>query len=217
MRENAGSTPAVRPKPIRVLVVDDHTLVAVALREVLDDRDDVDAVAVAHSAHEAIRLAEVLRPDVVLLDYRLGDRDGIETGIAIRAALPGTALILLSGAPTSRMIGDAIEAGFSGYLDKTCSIERLVAAVRTVAAGELALDAAAVGNLIRTPAGPTLTSRETQVLDLMAEGLATKEIAAKMFVSVNTARKHIQSVLVALGAHSKLEAVVNARRVGLID
>lgn len=208
-------------EPIRVMIVDDHAMVAESLRRVVDDEPDMCTVRTAYGAREAEATTADVAPDVVLIDLCLPDGDGLAVGRVLRRSCPEAALVLLTDEPAPPSLAAAFDAGFRGHLDKSASVDRLVQAIRQAAAGEFVLAPAAFAQLVPGRAGTTsdqrLTGRELEVLRLVAEGLTNKDIAARLVVSLNTVRKHVQSVLTKIDAHSKLEAVIIARRRGLID
>ena len=205
--------------PIRVMIVDDHAMVAESFRRVIDDEPDMVAVGIARNARAASDQVVALRPHVALIDLRLPDGDGVSIGRVLRELDPRLALLLVTGDPAPQSLVAAFDAGFSGYLEKTGTIERLLYAIRQAASGDLVLAPDELARLLpgRANTVQLLTARELEVLELVAKGLTNKEIAATVIVSLNTVRKHVQAVLTKLGAHSKLEAVIIARRRGLID
>lgn len=163
--------------PIRVMIVDDHAMVAESIRRVVDDQPDMQTVRVAYGAHEAeaAAVAGAAAPDVVLIDLRLTDGDGLSVGRVLRRSCPTAALLLLTGDPTPPSLAAAFDAGFRGYLEKRDSADRLVQAIRQAAAGELVLAPGALAQLLPSRAGAAtdnrLTAREVEVLHLVAEGL----------------------------------------------
>jgi DNA-binding NarL/FixJ family response regulator len=211
---------AAAPTPIRVVIVDDHTMVAESFQRLLDAQPDIEVVGLASGLQEAISAATRHRPDVILMDYALPDGDGAAATLAVRAVLPSTKVLLLTGSDGSMALPAALEAGCVGYIEKTAAVDTLVQAVRAAAAGEVVLSHRDLGRLMgpRPERGPeVLTPREREVLTLVAEGLPNRTIAERLTLSLNTVRTHVQAVLTKLGAHSKLEAVAIARRRGLIS
>ncbi|MDQ1423259.1 MAG: hypothetical protein QOD72_757 [Acidimicrobiaceae bacterium] len=211
------------PVGIRVLIIDDHVMIAESLRRMLDACDDMAVVGLVGTGAEGLDAARRLHPDVVLLDYRLPDIDGVKVAEQIVSESPSARIVMLTGDyDDSQLALRAIEAGCSGFLSKAQPVDELVAAVRAVNAGDAVIMPAVLGQLLPRlgrgyqGAGYRLSSREREVLDRMAEGCTDKEIAQHLTIAVNTARKHVQSVIQKLEAHSKLQAVVIAVRHGLV-
>ncbi len=207
--------------PSRVLLVDDHTMFAELLRVSLQAEIDFSVVGIAGSGREALELATERHPDVVILDYRLPGENGIGVANRLRAALPDVQIVMLTGQEDESLLRSALAAGCAGFVTKDKGIENLVGAVRAVCAGRVGIDAEATTRLATlSPRGrgsSRLTTRESEVLMLLADGVATKEIGERLFISLNTARNHVQRLIAKLGAHSRLEAVAIARRNGLLD
>jgi DNA-binding NarL/FixJ family response regulator len=205
---------------ITIVIVDDHAMVAESFKRLLDAQPDIEVVAVAGGMREGTAVIAEVRPDVVLMDYSLPDGDGVAGTIAVREAVPDTKVLLLTGSDRATALQAAIEAGCVGYIEKTAPAETLIQAVRSAAAGDVVLSHRDLGRLMnpRVERRPErLTSREREVLTLVAEGLPNRVVAERLTLSLNTVRTHVQAVLTKLGAHSKLEAVAIARRQGLID
>lgn len=203
----------------RVVLVEDHDMVAEAMALAMQRADDIEIVARARSI--ATALAEVRRcqPDVVLLDRRLPDGDAIEA-IGELSEL-GARVLVLTGEATSSVAARVAEAGGSGLVLKSAGLDELEDAVRRVADGEAVFGAEFLAGVLSRLTGrtrsATLTARERQALGLLADGASTAEVARRLGVAVNTARNHVQRVLEKLGARSKLEAVAIARKEGLLD
>jgi len=214
--------------PIRVLVVDDHTVFAEGLRLLLERDERIRVVGVASSLPEATALATELRPDVILMDQCLGDEQGVSAIGRIRQLLPGTSVIVLTGAATDDAVAGAVEAGASGVLEKVVHPDELVRAIERAWNGENLFSPAIVSEVMRARSGRAreaaerermagaLTPRERDVLRLLAKGCDSKTIAGRLGLSVYTARDHVQSVLEKLDAHSRIEAVVRAGELGLV-
>lgn len=205
----------------RVLVVDDHEMVAQGLSEVLAAESDIEVVGTAGTVRDAERMAAQFEPDVVVMDYRLPDGDGLMATSAIRREVPETAVVMVTASDHEALIAAAIEAGCSAYVTKDRAAQHVVSAVRTAARGEMGFPAAVLNRLLaRGKASDVrsgaLTPREREVLQLLAEGLSTRDIADRLVVSVSTVRNHVQSILTKLGVHSKLEAVTVAARQGIV-
>lgn len=207
---------------IRVLICDDHHLVAQALALLIGAQPDMEAAGVAGSAAEVIALAASLRPDVVLMDYALPDGDGVAATAAIKASQPDVNVIMLTSFVDEEVLVAAIDAGCSGYVTKHKGSDELTTAVRLAAAGEALVSPDMLARLLprlrrsHHGLGWDLTPRERQVLDLLAQGESKEAIAHRLFLSTNTVRNHIQSILTKLNAHSRLEAVATATREGLV-
>jgi DNA-binding NarL/FixJ family response regulator len=210
--------------PIRVLVVDDQTMIAEGLRRVLDSCEDIDVVGTAATGADAITVASRIRPHVVLMDYCLPDIDGVTAAGRIRFDAPTTRIVILTGSDADdRVALRAIEAGCCGYITKDRSLDELIASVRAARAGEAVITPSMLTRLLPRLVerdfhriGHNLSSREREVLEAMARGASDREIAERLTISFNTARKHVQNVIRKLEAHSKLEAVVIAVRESVI-
>ncbi|SEF23114.1 DNA-binding response regulator, NarL/FixJ family, contains REC and HTH domains [Amycolatopsis pretoriensis] len=211
---------SAEPNPIRVLLVEDHDMVAEALQLALDRADGITVVGRARSRAEAVADAGEHEPDVVLLDRRLADGDAL--GILAELGETGARVLVLTGDATPSVAVQVAKAGGAGLLLKSSQLGVLESAVRDVAAGGVVFDPELLPEIFdrltgRAPArGAELTARERETLDLLAEGATTEEIGERLGVSRNTTRNHVQRVLEKLGARSKLEAVAVARREGLI-
>lgn len=209
------------PGPVRVVLVEDHRMVAEAIELALARSAGVEVVATAGSVERA--LVDVLRhrPDVVLLDRRLPDGDALPAIPEMAAA--GARVLVLTGEATAAVAARVAEVGGAGLVLKSSRLDELTTAVRRVAAGEVVFDAGLLAGVLDTltgrarGAGASLTAREMQALELLAEGASTEEIGERLGVARNTVRNHVQRVLEKLGARSKLEAVAIARREGLLD
>jgi DNA-binding NarL/FixJ family response regulator len=205
--------------PTRVVLVEDHDMVAEAMALAMDRADDIEIVARARSIATALTEVRRCTPDVVLLDRRLPDGDAIDAIGALSQT--GARILVLTGEATSTVAARVAEAGGSGLVLKSAGLEELEDAVRRVADGEAVFGAEFLAGVLSRLTGrtrsATLTARERQALGLLADGASTAEVAERLGVAVNTARNHVQRVLEKLGARSKLEAVAIARREGLLD
>lgn len=207
---------------IRVLVVDDHLLVAEGLVHLLEAEPDMVVVGIAGTADEAVRLAQSRAADVVLMDYELPDADGTEATRRIRARCPQTKVVMLTAFTEEAIAVAAIEAGCSGYVTKQRAGCDVMQAVRAVHGGEAVVSAGVLARLLprldrrRQSPGDDLTAREREVLALLAQGLSNHEVAERLSIRRNTVRNHVQSLIVKLHAHSKLEAVAIAMRHGIV-
>ena len=207
---------------MRVLIVEDHQIVAEALTAALACTDDLSIIGTANSVADALSMARMERPDVVLMDYRLPDGNGVAAAEAIRAERPETKIVIITAYEDDAMVLRAIEAGLSGFVSKSQNVKALVSALRAAGAGEAVIPPDMLRRLLPrlSPTyrgiGRDLTPRELEVLALVAEGLPNKGIASRLGIELTTARNHVQSILNKLGAHSKLEAVAIAHREGVI-
>lgn len=210
------------PRPVtRVLVVDDHEVLSGSLALVVDAEADMESVGVARDLAEARRRVADRQPDVILLDRRLPDGDGIEAIAELRTLSPDTKVVVLTASDTDQVLVQAIEAGASGFLSKSRGLGEVIGAVRAAAAGEAVISGEMLSRLLpklTRSGGPTveLTPRELDVLELLAEGKSNAAIAQSLFVSVHTVRNHVANLSAKLGAHSKLEALSIAVRRGLL-
>jgi DNA-binding NarL/FixJ family response regulator len=209
---------------IRVLIVEDHPMVASGLLALLEPIDGIAVVGCAGSVAEAMELTERLRPHVVCMDNSLPDGRGTDAARQIRSTWPEVQIVMLTASQDSRVISAAIDAGCNGFVTKGGGrTEDLVGAIRLVAAGDAAFSPATLSLVFsRARADPDvvgsdLTEREREVLALLATGAPAPDIATTLHISIATARNHIQSILNKLGAHSKLEAVAIAVRHGLVE
>lgn len=209
-------------RPIRVLIVDDHEVLAASLARVLDDEPDITTVGTAQTLAQARLRIPPSSPDVLLLDRRLPDGDGVAAIGELRALRPSMNVVVLTGAGSDDVLVRALEAGAAGFLSKTRSINEVTAAVRAAAQGEASISPELLARLLpkltRAP-GPhvVLTPREQDVLAMLAQGLPNAAIAAELAVSVNTVRNHVANLSAKLGAHSKLEALSIAIQRGLLS
>jgi DNA-binding NarL/FixJ family response regulator len=206
-----------------VLIVDDHQVLASSLAMVLDAEADLSVVATAGSLEEARRLIVSSRPDVILLDHRLPDGDGVTALPELRALHPSARVVVLTASDADHVLMAAVEAGAAGFLSKSGSIEKLKTAVRAAAVGESVISPELLARLLSRmhqggdKSGGPLTEREREVLSLVAEGLSNAAIASRLSVSIHTVRNHIASLSSKLGAHSKLEALSIAVHQGLVS
>ncbi len=213
-----SATPA-----IRLVVADDHQVVRTGFAALLDTQPDFTVVGTACDGAEAVRICRALRPDVVLMDVRMPDMDGIEaTRQLAGSGTGGPRILILTTFDLDEYVYDALCAGASGFLLKDVTAERLFDAVRVIAAGEALLAPSVTRRLISefalmrpkpeaqsTAALAALTPRETQVLKLVAEGLSNLEISARLMVTEETIKTHVSRVLSKLGLRDRTQAVRN--------
>ncbi|MDP3950214.1 response regulator transcription factor [Microbacterium sp.] len=203
---------------IRVLLIDDHPVVRAGLRSIVDARGFA-VVGEASTGEEALVMTPVLRPDVVLCDLRLGDGiDGVETTAALRRMPDAPAVLILTTFDHDAQIIRALEAGAAGYLLKDVDNDTIARAIIDAASGAMVLTPGGDERLIAALRAPrvTLTERERDVLMLVDEGAANKEIAARLFISESTVKTHIVHLLEKLGVASRTAATSEARRLGLL-
>ena len=213
---------AVKSETTRVLIVEDHQVVAEGLAALINDQKDMTVVGKAGTVAEAIAQAAELQPDIVLVDFRLTDGTGADAATAIRQMRPETRLIFLTREDSDAARFAALEAGASGFIHKSRAAQDVVDAIRTVADGGNLFTPRGIAQLISNRREveaqlDRLTAREKEVLRLMAEGIASREIASKLGISYTTVRTHIRSLGSKLGVHSKLEAIVKARELALVE
>jgi NarL family two-component system response regulator LiaR len=204
-------------KPIRVMLVDDHTMVRRGLATFLKAFDDLQLAGEAESGQAAIQLCAKLLPDVILMDMVMPDMDGATTTRAIREQFPQVQIIALTSFKEGELIKNALEAGAIGYLLKDVSADDLVRAIRAAHAGRATLSPEAAQALVETANQPPmpgldLTEREREVLALMVEGLNNTQIAGRLTVSPSTIKSHVSNILSKLGVVSRTEAVTLALR-----
>jgi len=223
-------TPAVprrhdSPVTLRVLLADDHAVVRAGLRALLTTLDGVDVVGEAADGEAAVREAQLLHPDVVLMDLRMPGLDGVEATRRIVAQVPGTAVLVLTLYEDDATVHTAMAAGARGYLLKDVEQEELIAAIRAVAAGQVIFAPGVAGRVLAQfalgpPAGasvafPELTARERDILELLASGLRTAAIAERLFLSPKTISNHLTSIFAKLRVTDRAAAIVRARQGGL--
>lgn len=205
---------------VRLFLVDDHDLVRAGLRAFMDAEPDLEVVGEAGTAAEAVALVTAAEPDVVLLDLRLPDGDGVEVCREIRSRLPGANVLMLTTFADDGALLDSILAGASGYTLKTARREELLADIRSVAEGRSLispdLTASLFARLRRREAahGDTeaLTAQERRVLDLIGEGLTNRQIGERLFLAEQTVKNYVSSVLGKLGLRHRTEAALYLAR-----
>ncbi len=208
--------------PVRVLIVDDHEVLAASLAMVLEAEPDLKSVGVAGTLEKARSMVVSTTPDVILLDHRLPDGDGVAAIGELRRLRPSAQVVVLTASAADHVLVAAIEAGASGFVSKTRSLDELTSAVRAAATGEAVISPEMLARLLPRlqrsgrARHNDLTEREREVLGLLADGLSNAAIAERLFVSVHTVRNHIANLSAKLGAHSKLEALSIAVRDGLL-
>jgi len=204
---------------IRVVVADDHPIVRSGIVGLLSSADDIEVVGEAGDGAEAVALATQLSPDVVLMDLRMPKVGGAEATAQIVAARPDVRVVILTTYESDENILAAIEAGASGYLLKAAPQDEILAGLRSVARGEVALApsiAALLVKRMREPARVSLSERETQVLALVADGNSNRAIATALFVSEATVKTHLIHVFEKLEVKDRTRAVTKAMELGLL-
>lgn len=228
------SDPLIPPSPgadvIRVLIADDQALFRRGLHVVLGGEAGIEVVGEAADGETAIAVAGELVPDVVLMDVRLPRVDGIEAARRIRELLPTTKILMLTASDEENDLYEAVKAGANGYLLKEISVEEVASSIVAVVAGQSLISPSMASKLLaeftslarratereQLPA-PVLTSRELEVLRLVARGMSNREAAAELFISENTVKNHVRNILEKLHLHSRMEAVMYAVRQNLLD
>jgi DNA-binding NarL/FixJ family response regulator len=210
---------------IRILLADDHQLMRDGLRELLEKQQDLEVVGEADNGWHAVELAGQLAPDLVIMDVAMPELNGVGATRELLRAKPGMKVLALSMHPTGRVVSEMLCAGAGGYLLKSCALEELVVAVRSVYAGKTYLSPEIAGTVVegyvRRPAGKTetagaiLSDRESQVLQLVAEGRSTKEIAGELNITSKTVDTHRQHIMDKLGIRTIAELTKYAVREGL--
>lgn len=207
---------------IRVVLVDDHDLVREGLRSVLANHEDIEIVGEAATVDTAVSTVLEDSPDLVLLDLRLGEADGIEVARRVRQGGFEGKILVLSIHDTSRHLRDALAAGADGYLLKSVSGNALAQGIRGAVAGDTVIGQEFVPKLLEDAARGVnvqrseITAREFEVLELVAQGLANREIAERLDISTRTAQKHVENLFKKFNVHDRTELVANAFRRGLI-
>jgi len=207
--------------PIRVVIVDDERLFAELMRVALRGADGINVEAVVHNVKTAIAALNEHKPDVVLADYHLPDGTGADLARAVRNTLPDTAVLVLTADPSAATLNDVARSGAVGHLTKERGFAEVVESVRAAASGEILFAPSELQRLLLESGAnkkviEPLTSRELEVLRLLASGTSTSAAADSLGISTATLRAHVQAVLRKLGAHSRLEAVAEAARLGLV-
>lgn len=204
-------------EPIRVLLVEDHEVVRDGIASIIDYQPDMKVVGQVGNGQIAIEQFEVLQPDITLMDLRMPEVGGVAAIAAIRVRFPDARIIVLTTYDGDEDIYRALTAGAQGYLLKDAGKDELLSAIRAVHAGGRHVSAEVASQLAnRAMAGPPLTVREIEVVQLMARGKSNKEIAAALFIAEGTVKTHISSIHDKLGVTDRTEAVVVAAKRGII-
>lgn len=204
---------------IKIVIADDHAVVRQGLKMFLLDDPDFDVIGEAQNGAEALRLAHELKPDVILMDLLMPVMDGITAIGHVRRECPDTEVIALTSVLEDASVVGAVRAGAIGYLLKDTQADELIRSIKAAANGQVQLSPQAAARLVREVRAPespeSLTERETDVLRLLAQGKANKEIARELIIGENTVKTHVSSILLKLGVQSRTQAALYARQIGL--
>lgn len=213
-----------------IIIIDDHPLFREGLKTIISRDDRFKVVGEAGSGHEGLEITKRLKPDLVIVDISLPDQSGIQLTRELRQFLSETKILIVSMHSKIDYIAEAFQAGATGYVVKESASERLLQGLKSVAKGDYYLDSsvshAVVENLMKSPLKAakitdadyaTLTPREQEVMRFLAEGLSSKAVAEKLFISPKTVENHRANIMNKLGLHSTIELVRYAAKLGLID
>ncbi len=221
----AAAAPA-ETSSTRLVIVDDHAIIRQGLRTMLEREDELLVVAEAGTAHEARDAVREHRPDVVLLDLKLGEDDdaGLTVCRQLTAEDPTVRVLVLTTFLNERLVVEAIRSGAKGYVLKDVDADVLVRSIRAVRAGESAFDSHAAAVVVRTMSGEgarepavTFTARESEVVRLLAHGLSNKQIGQSLFISETTVKFHVHNVMEKLGVKRRAEVVYRSGQLGLLQ
>jgi DNA-binding NarL/FixJ family response regulator len=210
---------------IRVVLGDDHTLVRQGLRRFIESADGIEVLGEASTGADMVRLAEEIEPDVVVLDIRMPEMDGIEAARQITARLPATRVVMLTAYDDRHFVVEAVRAGAKGYVLKSKDAEHLLQAVRLVHQGHMVIDPELVVALAdelavakdRDAGAESLTEREVEVLQLLAFGYTNRDIGQRLYISPDTVKTHLEHIYQKLGANDRTAAVAEAFRRSLVE
>lgn len=219
-----------RNRPVRVLIVDDHLVLLDGLRLYLEQVPDIEIVGATVSGRQALDWAVRLNPDVVVLDLRLPDMDGLQVLATLRSLRPDLAVLVLTSAQDPNLVTRAIRMGAAGFLSKEVQLRSIPAAILAVAEGGVVLEPALVQEALRGPVARTdpgengshpelkdLTEQEVRILALIGRGMSNAEIAETLYISRNTVKSHLSSIYEKLGVSDRTQAAIWAVRAGLVD
>jgi DNA-binding NarL/FixJ family response regulator len=215
----------VATKAARVLIADDQTLFRAGLARLLDEDSRVEVVGLAMDGREAVKQAAKLKPDVVLMDMKMPNVDGIEATRLIIEADPAVKVVVLTTFETDSQVIQALKAGASGYVLKDSSAQAIVSTIVAVMSGEKVMASAVANRVLEMLTGTTtpkefydgLTNREIEILKLLANGMANKQIAYRLKISEKTVRNHVSNTYEKLGIYDRSQAVLYAVRKGLVE
>ena len=207
--------------PIRVLIVDDHTMVRTGLATFLEVSDGLELIGEAGNGADALKFCEQAQPDVILMDLVMPELDGVAATQAIKARWPEIQVTALTSFQEGERVQDALKAGAISYLLKNVAMDELVQAIRAAYAGKSTMAQEAVQALVQSSgpepaAGFHLTPREFEVLELLVEGLNNPEISARLYISLGTTRTHVSNIFNKLGVSNRAEAITLALRNKLV-
>lgn len=213
-----------------ILIIDDHPLFREGLKAIIERDSRFEVVGEAGNGREGLQMTKKLKPDMIIVDISLPDRSGIQLTREIRTLLSTTRILIVSMHSKIDYIAEAFQAGATGYVVKESASERLLQGLESVARGDYFLDSsvshAVVENLMKSPLKEakitdadydTLTPREQEVMRLLAEGLSSKKVAEKLFISPKTVENHRSNIMNKLGLHNTIELIRYAAKLGLID
>jgi DNA-binding NarL/FixJ family response regulator len=216
---------SVATRAVRVLIADDQTLFRAGLARLLNEDPRVEVVGQATDGADAAKLAAKQKPDVVLMDLKMPKTDGIEATRQILEADPGVKVLILTTFETDSQVIQALKAGASGYVLKDSSAEAIVSSIVAVMSGEKVMASAVANRVLEMLSGTTtpkefydgLTNREIEILKLLANGMANKQIAYRLKISEKTVRNHVSNTYEKLGIYDRSQAVLYAVRKGLVE
>ncbi len=210
---------------IRLMLADDHRMLREGLSRSMSEHG-FDVVGEARDGVEAVNMAYNLNPDVILMDVSMPEMDGVEACRQVRAAVPGTKIVMLTMHADQEVLANAIRAGACGYLVKDCSTEEIAGAVRMASNGDTALSPQLAASMLdevrKLDMAPSreervVTKREEEVLQLIADGCSTSEVADQMYISQKTVKNHLASIYQKLDARDRTQAVLQAVRMGIVS
>lgn len=205
-----------KPAKIRILIADDHYIVRIGLIALVNTEPDMEVVAEAADGAQALELYRQFHPDLALLDMRMPIKNGIQTTIEIKAKFPDAKVLMLTAFDGDEEIHKALQAGAQGYVFKNSSGEKLIPALRSVLAGQRWIPKEVASRLASRKSFEELTQREIQILNLLAKGLANKEIADVLSITEYTVKDHLKNILAKLRVADRTEAVTTAIQRGII-
>ena len=224
MTQESATLPVADTDVVRLMIADDHRMLREGLMHSLAD-EGLDVVGEAADGDEAVERALELCPDVVLMDVTMPERTGVEATHAIRQANPDIKVVMLTMHADADVLAAAVRAGASGYLLKDCSIEEIAHAIRTTAAGDTLMSSNVAGSMLDelrkldegAPEERVISQREEEVLQLIADGCSTPEVAERLYISQKTVKNHLASIYQKLEARDRTQAVLQAVRMGIVN